>query len=136
MMRNVAILGATGSIGQSTLDVIARHPDRFRAFAVSAHSRVAELIEICRMHRPRYAVIGSQAVARALSDALARVAPGTELLQGPEALASIAAAPETDVVMAAIVGAAGLTPTLAAALGCSWCFCNKNTCGCKYCKWS
>jgi 1-deoxy-D-xylulose-5-phosphate reductoisomerase len=112
-MQRITILGATGSIGVSTLDVLARHPDRYRVFALSAHSRVEELAAQCRTHRPQRAVVGSAAAAREL----ARLLEGLpiEISHGEAALCEIAASADTDTVMAAIVGAAGLAPTLAAA---------------------
>ncbi|MBL8521902.1 MAG: 1-deoxy-D-xylulose-5-phosphate reductoisomerase [Betaproteobacteria bacterium] len=113
-MKNVTILGSTGSIGVNTLDVIARHPDRFRVFALSAHARVAELAAQCAAHAPRFAVI-AEPHAEALRAALRQAACDTEVVAGPGALESIAAHPEADVVMAAIVGAAGLPGSLAAA---------------------
>jgi 1-deoxy-D-xylulose-5-phosphate reductoisomerase len=110
---NLAILGATGSIGTSTLDVVARHRDRYRLFALAAHSSGDALLALCRLHRPRYAVLAGVApqarLAAAFSDA------GTELLFGAQALEHIATDSRCDVVMAAIVGAAGLASTLAAA---------------------
>ena len=112
-VQAITILGATGSIGASTLDVIARHPDRYRAHALTAHTRVEELAALCRRHRPAWAVVGSAADARRLSLLLA--GEGIEIGHGPEALAAVASAPAVDAVMAAIVGAAGLAPTLAAA---------------------
>jgi 1-deoxy-D-xylulose-5-phosphate reductoisomerase len=114
-MRNIAILGATGSIGRSTLDVIARHPDRFRLVAVTAHSRGDELIEICRQFKPALAVIGVGVDARSIERALRAQAPETHLLQGAEGLIAAATDARVDTVMAAIVGSAGLRPTLAAA---------------------
>jgi 1-deoxy-D-xylulose-5-phosphate reductoisomerase len=112
-MQNLTILGATGSIGLNTLDVAARHPQRFRIFALSANERIDELAELCLRHQPRYAVVARAAQADALGK---RLAPGaTEILIGAQGLERIAAHPETDCVMAAIVGAAGLVPTLAAA---------------------
>jgi 1-deoxy-D-xylulose-5-phosphate reductoisomerase len=113
-MKNVTILGSTGSIGVNTLDVIARHPDRFRVFALSAHSKVAELVGQCVTHQPRFAVI-AELHADALRNALRKAGSQTEVLAGPAALESIAAHPDTDAVMAAIVGAAGLPGSLAAA---------------------
>ncbi len=111
--QNLAILGATGSIGLSTLDVAARHPQRFRIFALSANERIDALAELCLRHRPRYAVVAHAAQADALG---IRLDPGaTEILIGQPGLERISAHPETDCVMAAIVGAAGLAPTLAAA---------------------
>jgi 1-deoxy-D-xylulose-5-phosphate reductoisomerase len=114
-IQNVAILGATGSIGRSTLDVIARHPDRFRAFALTAHTQADDLFELAVRHRPRFAVLTDDAQGRALRARLAASGCGVEVLTGAEALAAVAAHPEVDAVMAAIVGAAGLVPTLAAA---------------------
>lgn len=111
--QRLTVLGATGSIGASTLDVVTRHPDRFEVVALTGHRRLDILETQCRRHRPRYAVVGDPADARRLGEALRGV--GTEVLAGPEALARVAALPEVDAVMAAIVGAAGLAPTLAAA---------------------
>jgi 1-deoxy-D-xylulose-5-phosphate reductoisomerase len=112
---NVAVLGATGSIGRSTLDVIGRHPDRFRAFALTANTQSEELFELCAIHRPRVAVLADPHGAEALRRRLAGADLATEVLAGEAGLVSAAARPEVDVVMAAIVGAAGLAPTLAAA---------------------
>ena len=111
--RRLTILGATGSIGASTLDVVGRHPERFEVIALSGHRRVDVLAEHCRRHRPRYAVVADAADAAKLRPALGGLA--IEVLVGPDALAEIAVLPEVDTVMAAIVGAAGLAPTLAAA---------------------
>ena len=112
-LQNLAILGATGSIGRSTLDVAARHPQRFRIFAMSANERIDELGELCLRHQPRYAVVAQAVQADVLRQ---RLQPGvTEILIGQQGLERIAAHAETDCVMAAIVGAAGLVPTLAAA---------------------
>lgn len=111
--QRICVLGATGSIGASTLDVIARHPERYEVFALTAASRVEELAALCRRFRPRYAAMPGQAQARALRAALADTP--TEVLDGAPALAALAAHPEVDTVMAAIVGAAGLAPCLAAA---------------------
>ena len=109
----LAILGATGSVGGSTLDVVGRHPGRYRVFALTAHSGAQALLDLCARHKPRYAVLsgsaGDGALERRFADA------GTELLFGAQALERVAAAPECAIVMAAIVGAAGLQPTLAAA---------------------
>ncbi|HLB15406.1 MAG TPA: 1-deoxy-D-xylulose-5-phosphate reductoisomerase [Burkholderiales bacterium] len=113
--RNVAVLGATGSIGRSTLDVIARHPDRFRAFALTAHSRGDELFELCVAHRPALAVLADDAQARVLRSRLAAARLPTEVLAAAPGLIAVVEHPEVDCVMAAIVGAAGLAPTLAAA---------------------
>jgi len=112
-LQNLTILGATGSIGISTLDVAARHPQRFRIFALSANERIDALSELCLRHKPRYAVVAHGVQADALR---ARLDSGvTEILVGTQGLEHIAAHPDTDCVMAAIVGAAGLAPTLAAA---------------------
>jgi 1-deoxy-D-xylulose-5-phosphate reductoisomerase len=110
----ISVLGATGSIGVSTLDVIARHPDRFEVVALTGHSRVEILADQCRRFRPAYAVVGGPDEARRLSDLLT-AGMATEVLYGPEALCQVASLPDVDAVMAAIVGAAGLPPTLAAA---------------------
>ncbi|OIR03019.1 1-deoxy-D-xylulose 5-phosphate reductoisomerase [mine drainage metagenome] len=112
--RRLTVLGASGSIGVSTLDVVARHPERFEVVALSAHTRVEVLARQCRRHRPRYAVVASATDARTLSLELAEAGLVTEVLSGPAALAQVATLPEVDTVMAAIVGAAGLAPTLAA----------------------
>lgn len=112
--RRIAVLGATGSIGLSTLDVIGRHPDRYEAFALSGHSRMAELEQQCLAHRPAYAVVADAEQARALSARLRDHGLSTQVLSGNEGLCEIAAHPDVDAVMAAIVGAAGLEPTLAA----------------------
>ena len=115
MTQSLTILGSTGSIGASTLDVVARHPERFRIFALSGHSQTAKLAEQCLAFRPQYAVTANEAQAAELRTHLAAAGCQTEVLHGEQALCDIAAAPETDGVMAAIVGAAGLPPTLAAA---------------------
>ncbi len=110
--QRITILGATGSIGASTLDVIARHPDRYEVVALTGLRRLDVLEAQCLRHRPRYAVVGDEADAAKLSEALA--GSGTEVLGGTEALEYVAALDDVDTVMAAIVGAAGLMPTLAA----------------------
>ena len=115
MTQSLTILGSTGSIGTSTLDVVARHPERFRIFALSGHSQTAKLAEQCIAFRPQYAVTANEAQAAELRAQLAAAGCHTKVLHGEQALCNIAAAPETDGVMAAIVGAAGLPPTLAAA---------------------
>jgi len=112
-VRNLTILGATGTIGVNTLDVVARHPDRFRVMALTGQNQIDKLAEQCRRFRPRYAVVLDADKARALQQALA--GEDTEVLHGVEALEFVAALPEVDSVMAAIVGAAGLRPALAAA---------------------
>ncbi len=112
--RLVSVLGSTGSIGASTLDVIARHPDRFGVFALAANASVDLMAQQCAEHRPRYAVMMQEAAAEALRRRLP-AGGDTEVLCGAEGLSQVAAAPEVDAVMAAIVGAAGLPSTLAAA---------------------
>jgi 1-deoxy-D-xylulose-5-phosphate reductoisomerase len=114
-LQRVCILGSTGSIGVSTLDVMARHPDRFEVFALSAMSRIDELAEQCLRWRPRYAVLPDARKAQGLSERLAGKGLRTDVLAGARALEEVAAHPEVDSVMAAIVGAAGLAPCLAAA---------------------
>jgi len=114
-MQSISILGSTGSIGVSTLDVIARHPERYRVHALSAHARVRELAEQCAQFRPAVAVVGSATAADELATLLREKKLSTQVAHGPQALCGIAAAPECDMVMAAIVGAAGLASTLAAA---------------------
>ncbi len=114
-MQSITILGATGSIGVSTLDVIARHPDRYTVHALSAHSRVEELAAQCRQFEPRVAVVGNAHAADQLAALLRAMNLKTEVAWGEDALCAIASAPGVDAVMAAIVGAAGLAPTLAAA---------------------
>ena len=114
-MQNITILGATGSIGVSTLDVLARHPDRYSVFALSAHSKVEELAAQCAQFRPQVAVVGTEEAAQRLTRHLAAAGIHTQVEYGSEALCRVASAPGCDAVMAAIVGAAGLAPTLAAA---------------------
>jgi 1-deoxy-D-xylulose-5-phosphate reductoisomerase len=114
-MQNVAVLGATGSIGRNTLDVIARHADRFRAFALTAQTRAGDLFELCVSHRPSLAVVADDVCARTLRKQIAEAQLPTEVLVGETGLIAAATHPEVHCVMAAIVGAAGLAPTLAAA---------------------
>lgn len=111
----ICILGSTGSIGTSTLDVLSRHPDRFEVFALTAHQRVDELLAQCLVWHPRFAVLPDQAAAQTLQVQLRAAGSDTEVLVGPQALCEMASHPEVDAVMAAIVGAAGLSPCLAAA---------------------
>jgi 1-deoxy-D-xylulose-5-phosphate reductoisomerase len=115
MTQNITILGSTGSIGQSTLDVVARHPERFAVFALSAKDNVDLLLAQCQAFEPAYAVLMDSAKAQALVQALKKHGLRTEVLCGPEALDQVASAAAVDVVMAAIVGAAGLSSCLAAA---------------------
>lgn len=114
-VQKICILGATGSIGSNTLDVIARHPDRYEAFALTGHSRVDELLAQCLAVRPRWAAMSDVPSAHELQRRLREAGSATEVLAGPEALVELAAHPEVDAVMAAIVGAAGLRPCMAAA---------------------
>jgi len=110
---DLAVLGATGSIGASTLDVASRHPERYRIFALTAHSGAQALLELCARYRPRYAVLSGTSPDETLVRKFA--VSGTELLFGAGSLERVAADPQCSVVMAAIVGAAGLASTLAAA---------------------
>ena len=112
-MQQITILGATGSIGVSTLDVLARHPDKYAVHALTAHSKVDELAAQCQQFRPKRAVVGSAAAAARLGAMLRERDVHCEVSYGEAALCEVAA--EADTVMAAIVGAAGLAPTLAAA---------------------
>lgn len=112
--QQITVLGATGSIGLSTLDVIARHPERYQVFALSGFTRLSELLALCVRHKPRFAVVPEAGVARVLQDDLRAAGLTTQVLVGEEGLCQVAADPEVDAVMAAIVGAAGLRPTLAA----------------------
>jgi 1-deoxy-D-xylulose-5-phosphate reductoisomerase len=114
-VTTLALLGATGSIGGSTLDVVARHPGRYRIGALSAHSRVDELIALCARFRPDSAVIADPAGFPALRDGLAALGLPTRAMAGPEALSEVAADPAFPVVVAAVVGAAGVASTLSAA---------------------
>ena len=113
-MQTITILGATGSIGVSTLDVIARHADKYSVFALTAHSQITALAVQCRQFNPKYAVVSDAAAAASLQALLAESGCATEVLWGVEALCQVASDGGVDTVMAAIVGAAGLVPTLAA----------------------
>jgi 1-deoxy-D-xylulose-5-phosphate reductoisomerase len=114
-MQHISILGSTGSIGTSTLDVVSRHPDRFKIVALSANSQVDLLFRQCVQFKPRYAVLLAEDAASDLRRRVREASLGTEVLSGIAALEQIVSLPEVDAVMAAIVGAAGLRPTLAAA---------------------
>ena len=114
-IRQITILGSTGSIGESTLDVIARHPDRFRAFALTANNNFDKMLAQCLRFQPRYAVMLDPASAETVARSLSSNGSHTEVLSGIEALERVASLPEVDAVMAAIVGAAGIRPTFAAA---------------------
>jgi len=111
-MKNITILGATGSIGLNTLDVVSRHPDQFSVFAVSANSDWKSLIQICKDHQPSFAVLSEETSAEKLR---AVVSPRVQVLCGEDSLDEIAAHPNTDFVMAAIVGGAGMSSTFSAA---------------------
>ena len=113
--QRVCILGATGSVGVNTLDVIARHPGRYEVVALSAHSRLDDLLAQCAHWRPRFAAVPAGAAAASLRARLKAEGIDTAVLEGPAALCELAAHAEVDTVMAAIVGAAGLAPCLAAA---------------------
>jgi len=115
-MKHITVLGSTGSIGISTLDVIARHPNRFKVIALTANTQVDRILEQCRKFSPRYAVMVDETAAQQLADQLKQQdISGVEVLSGVEGLEKVASLPEVDQVMAAIVGAAGLLPSLAAA---------------------
>lgn len=111
----LTVLGSTGSVGMNTLDVVSRNPGRFRIEALTAGANHAALLAQCREHRPRYAVLVKDSAADELKDAIRREGLPTEVLVGEQALVDVAAMPEARMVMAAIVGAAGLMPTLSAA---------------------
>ena len=111
-MQQLTILGATGSIGLSTLDVVSRHRDKYSIFALTAHTSVAAMAKLCRQHKPVYAVMGDQKSARKLETLLQDST--TQIISGQEALAQVAGDDSVDIVMAAIVGSVGLLPTLAA----------------------
>ena len=113
--QHLTVLGSTGSIGTNTLDVVARHPDRFEVFALSAATQVGLMLAQCAKFRPRYAVMASAPHARLLAEKIKANGLSTQVLQAPEAIETIASCEEVDTVMAAIVGAAGLSPCLAAA---------------------
>jgi len=114
-MIGITVLGSTGSIGVSTLDVIRRHPDKYRLIAISANSDVERMRSQCLEWHPRFAVMSDAGAATRLQAELRQVAPDVEILSGAEGLIRVAALEEVRCVMAAIVGAAGLLPTLAAA---------------------
>jgi len=113
--RVLTVLGATGTIGVNTLDVVARHPGRFEIFALTGATQVERMFEQCRSHRPRYAVMSQAESAAALRQRVKDAGLAVTVLEGERALTEVSTAPEVDTVMAAIVGAAGLPATLAAA---------------------
>jgi len=114
-MKGLCILGATGSIGVNTLDVAARNPDKYKIVALSANSQVERLVEQCEQYSPEYAVMANDEAAEQLEKKLKSKNSSVKVLSGLEGLETIASLPQVDYVMAAIVGAAGLKPTLAAA---------------------
>ncbi len=114
-IQSVTVLGSTGSIGTNTLDVIARHPGRYRVFALTAATQVDTLLAQCQTFRPAYAVMASEPHARQLADRIQTLGLSVQVLSGEQALCEVCADPAVHVVMAAIVGAAGLAPSLAAA---------------------
>jgi len=114
-VKGICILGATGSIGVNTLDVAARHPEKYKIVALSANSQIDRLVEQCEQYQPAYAVIADETAVDDLAAKLKSKKLSTIVLSGVEGLEKIASLPEVDFVMAAIVGAAGLKPTLAAA---------------------
>jgi 1-deoxy-D-xylulose-5-phosphate reductoisomerase len=114
-VQNITVLGSTGSIGKSTLDVVARHPDRYRIIALTANQQDELLFEQCQQFRPHFAVLLDEAATERLRKRIAVAGLDIEVLCGNDALVRVATLPDVDAVMAAIVGAAGMRPTLAAA---------------------
>ncbi len=114
-LQSVTVLGSTGSIGTNTLDVIARHPDRYRVFALTAATQVETMLAQCKAFAPTYAVMASEPHARELAERVQALGLPVQVLAGEQALCDVSADPVVDAVMAAIVGAAGLAPSLAAA---------------------
>ncbi|MFC3625948.1 1-deoxy-D-xylulose-5-phosphate reductoisomerase [Vogesella amnigena] len=115
-IQNITVLGSTGSIGGSTLDVVAMHPERYQVYALAANSQVDKLFAQCQQFQPAFAVLVDVTAAAQLRNRLAAAGSRTEVLHGAAALETVSTAAEVDMVMAAIVGAAGLRPTIAAAL--------------------
>ncbi|WP_244848505.1 MULTISPECIES: 1-deoxy-D-xylulose-5-phosphate reductoisomerase [unclassified Caballeronia] len=115
MQKRLTLLGSTGSIGDSTLDVVERHPDRFSVYALTAHRNGDKLVAQCLRFQPEVAVVGDAETAARVAAALRAAGSKTEVTYGPDALVDVARAAQCDTVVAAIVGAAGLAPTLAAA---------------------
>ena len=114
-IRHLTILGSTGSIGESTLDVVHRHPDRFNVIALTANNNVEKMLTQCKLFKPHYAVMLDSVSAQKLEKEIKLAKLDTVVLSGVESLEKVASLPEVDVVMAAIVGAAGIRPTFAAA---------------------
>ena len=115
MKQKITVLGSTGSIGTNTLDVVARHPEQYEIFALSAATQVDLMLRQCAQFKPQFAVMASAPHARQLAEAIKQNGLQTQVLQEPDALEVIASHPDVDAVMGAIVGAAGLAPCLAAA---------------------
>jgi len=113
-MKGITILGSTGSVGVNTLDVVARQPQRFRVIALTANTEIERMYQQCQMHHPEYAVMADALAAEQLHDKLSRVSTNIQVLSGLEGLQKVAALEQADYIMAAIVGSAGLLPTLAA----------------------
>jgi len=114
-LQCLTVLGSTGSIGKSTLDVVARHPDKYQIYALTANQQDELLFEQCRNFKPRFAIMLDEQASKRLAQRIAAAGLNTQVLCGVEALEQVSSAPDVDVVMAAIVGAAGLRPTMAAA---------------------
>ncbi len=114
-VKGICILGATGSIGVNTLDVVARYPEQYKIVALSANGQVDRLLEQCEKYQPEYAVMANEKAAEELESKLKNKNISAQVLSGIDGLETIASLPQVDIVMAAIVGAAGLKPTLAAA---------------------
>lgn len=114
-IQQVTILGATGTIGLNTLDVISQHPDRFAVFALTANNNVNGMFNLCQQYAPQYAVMLQEQAAEELNKQLKSIASNTKVLHGEASLSYVSAHEQVDVVMAAIVGAAGLHPAMAAA---------------------
>ena len=112
-VQQLVILGATGSIGLSTLDVVARNQQQFKVFALTAGQNAKKMAELCIAHQPRYAVMASESAAKQLS-ALLKHESKTQVMHGEKAMSELCAHGDVDTVMSAIVGAAGLLPTLSA----------------------
>lgn len=115
MVQRLTVLGSTGSIGTNTLDVVARHPDRFEVFALTGATQIDLMLRQCAQFKPRYVVMAQAAAALALRDKLKAEGLATQVLDSADALDVVSSHPDVDMVMAAIVGAAGLSPCLAAA---------------------
>ncbi len=114
MSQSVCILGVTGSIGRSTLKILEQHPDQYSVFAVTGYSRIEELSEICKQYRPKYVVVPFSKVDELKQRLNTYKITDIEILSDEAGLIEVSQHPDVDVVMAAIVGAAGLLPTLAA----------------------